>query len=98
MSYRPDDECSEYGRLLVVTERLYDAIMARDAGMVRALIDTSIASSIPREVREEALAVLTLPASSYRAPMRLLQFQHRLTELLRDADVEAAMGQMEIPW
>lgn len=98
MSYRPDEECNEYGRLVVVAERLHDAIMARDAELVQAMLDAGVATSIPREVREEALALVQLPATSFRVPMQLLQFHRRLTELSRDAGVDAAMTQMELPW
>lgn len=98
MSFRPDDACSEYGRLMVIAERLHDALASRDAALVRALLDSAAASSIPREVREEALTIVALPAGSYRAPMQLLQFHRRLTELSRDTDVDAVLAQMEIPF
>lgn len=98
MSYRAGDACSEYSRLLVVAEQLLDAISARDDGVVRALLESAVASSIPREVREEALTIVALPAASYRAPMQLLRLHHRLTHLLRDSDAEAALAQMEIPF
>lgn len=89
MSYRPSDQHGATVRLLVVTERLYDAIASRDATHVRALLESAAATSIPRQVREEALAIVALPASSYRVPMALLRLHHRLTELARvdeDAD------------
>lgn len=98
MSYRPDDPCAEYGRLLVIAERLYDAVMARDAELAHALLELGAASSLPREVREESLAILGLPPTSYRVPMQLLQFRHRITELSRDAAVSTGAGQMEFPW
>ena len=98
MSYRPDDACSEYGRLIVIAERLYDAVMAREAELVHALLDMGAATSLPREVREEALAVLALPPTSYRVPMQLLQFRQRLTELSRDSTVATGAGQIEFPW
>lgn len=98
MSYRPDDACTEYNRLLVVAEQLLDAIGARDPDVVRALLESAVASSVPREVREEALTIVALPAASYRAPMQLLQFHHRLTQLLRDSDAGGVLAQMEIPF
>ena len=98
MSYRPDDACSEYGRLIVIAERLYDAVMARETDLVHALLDMGAAASLPREVREEALTILALPPASYRVPMQLLQFRHRITELSRDSTVATGAGQMEFPW
>lgn len=98
MSFRPDDDCTVNGRLLVIAERLHDAIMARDAAMVQALLDTASASSLPRDVREEALVLVALPATSMRAPMQLLQFHHRMTELMRDDTVDQARPQIEMPF
>lgn len=97
MSFRPDDDCTVHGRLLVVAERLHDAIMSRDESMVRALLDMASASSLPREVREEALVIVALPATSLRAPIQLLQFHHRMTQLMRDDSVDEALPQLEIP-
>jgi hypothetical protein len=96
MSFRPDDDCTAHGRLLVIAERLHDAIMARDAGMVQALLEMASASSLPREVREEALVIVALPATSLRAPMQLLQFRHRLTQLLQDDGVDERLPQLEM--
>lgn len=96
MSFRPDDDCTAHGQLLVIAERLHDAIMARDERMVQALLETRSASSLPREVREEALVIAALPPASLRAPMQLLQFHHRMTELMRDRDVEEPRAQLEM--
>lgn len=86
MSYRPPDQHGATIRLLVIAERLYDAVAARDAEFVRALLDSTAATSLPRQVREEALAIAALPAESHRVPMALLRFHHRLTELARSED------------
>ncbi|MBA3889950.1 MAG: hypothetical protein H0X64_05420 [Gemmatimonadaceae bacterium] len=98
MSFRPDDDCTAHGRLLGITERLHDAIMARDEDMVHALLDMPSASSLPRKVREEALVVMALPATSMRAPIQLLQFHHRMSELMRDDDAGEALPQLEMPF
>ena len=83
MSFRPADPHGATIRLLVIAERLYDAIAAREADVVHALLESAAASSLPRQVREEALAIVALPAASHRVPMALLRYHHRLTELAR---------------
>ena len=99
-------ERRDAARLLGVVERLYDAVVGRDAAIVRALIDSAMATSIPREVREEALAITALPAGSARVPMALLRFHHRITQLAgaqerledgfpRERDVDAGEGRGE---
>jgi hypothetical protein len=81
VSQHPPEERRDAARLLVAVERLYDAVVSRDAALVHALIDSATATSIPRDVREEALAITALPSSSSRVPMALLRFHHRLTQL-----------------
>ena len=97
MSFRPEDALSEYARLIVIAEKLHDAVVQRDAALVRALLDIPAASSIPREVREEALTLMALPAASFRAPMQLLQFHHRLIELSRETEHQER-AQLELPF
>lgn len=97
MSFRPSDPGARYARLIVLTERLHDAIAARDETLVRAILDAPSASSLPRGVREEALAILALPPTSYRVPMQLLQFHHRITELARTED-DAELRAARAPW
>lgn len=98
MSFRPDDDCTTHGRLLVIAERLHDAIMARDEAMVEALLGMASASSLPRELREEALVIVRLPATSLRAPIQLLQFHHRMSQLMRDGAVDERQPQLEMPF
>lgn len=103
MSYRPRDPHEDTTRLLALAERLYDAIMARDVDRVYALLAASAATSVPREVREEALEIVALAPGSYRVPMTLLRYHHRLGQLARgDALGDAAPApdpaQMEIPF
>lgn len=103
MSYRPRDPHEDTARLLSLAERLYDAIMARDVERVYALLAASAATSVPREVREEALAVVAMPARSYRVPMTLLRYHYRLSQLTRgepmaDDAPPPDPAQMEIPF
>ncbi|HEU5173995.1 MAG TPA: hypothetical protein VFT96_04500 [Gemmatimonadaceae bacterium] len=90
MSEHPHDERRDAARLLAAVERLYDAVVSRDAAVVHALIDSAMATRIPREVREEALAITALPAGSARVPMALLRYHHRLTQLAGPDDRDAA--------
>lgn len=83
MSHQLSDPYSETIRLIVLLEQLYDAVCDRDPAIVHAILACASASRMPREVREEALAIVALPANSYRVPMGLLRLHHRLTELTR---------------
>jgi hypothetical protein len=101
MSQHPHEERRDAARLLVAVERLYDAVVGRDAVFVHRLIDSPMATSIPREVREEALAISALSAGSARVPMALLRFHHRLTQLAGPEEPvtpEPDPAQMEIPF
>ena len=61
--------------------RLYEAIRARNELRVHALLREPESLWIPREVREEAIVMVRLPAASMRAPMQLLMFLHRMEQL-----------------
>ena len=68
-------------RMLAYVDALYDAVQDRDEPEVRALLAQGDATHLPREVREEALALLPEPVGSLRAPIRLLRFEFVLTQL-----------------
>ena len=69
-------------RLLLVTERLLEAIEQRDAERAWLLLDDPEAyRCIPATVREEALTMAQAPRTSLRAPMRLYRFQYLLRRL-----------------
>jgi hypothetical protein len=67
--------------LIAYLDALYRAAMARDVEDLAALLLEPIASHVPREVREEALAIVALPDASLRAPIQLLQFRQRTLQL-----------------
>lgn len=69
--------------LLRYLASLCDAVLARDQVAVHALLERAVASHLPRAVREEAVAHSRLERTDLRAPIRLLRFQHRMTELVR---------------
>ena len=69
-------------RLLLVVDRLLDAIEQRDAERVWRLLDDPEAyRCIPSNVREEALTLAQAPRASLRAPVRLYRFQYLLRRL-----------------
>jgi hypothetical protein len=77
-------------RLLLVVERLLDAIEQRDAERVWLLLDDPEAyRCIPSNVREEALMMAQLPQTSLRAPVRLYRFQYLLRRLGDEPFVES---------
>lgn len=59
--------------LLAVLAELYASIDERDVGNVERVCELN-ARRLPREVREEAMAVVRTPAGGHRAPIRLLVF------------------------
>lgn len=67
--------------LIACLDALYRAAMSRDEKDLAALLLEPLASHVPREVREEALAIVSLPAASLRAPIQLLQFRQRMLQL-----------------
>lgn len=81
--------------LLRFVDRLYEAIAERDAATVARLLRTRIAMQLPREVREDALATARAPRDSFRAPMQLLQFRHRMAQLGREGGA-AIVAQLEL--
>lgn len=81
--------------LLRFVDLLYDAIAARDDAAVARLLRMRIATQLPREVREDALATSRAPRGSFRAPMQLLQFRHRMAQL-GTGDGAAVVAQLEL--
>jgi hypothetical protein len=67
--------------LLGYLDQLYRAAIGRDAPRVRELLEHALASQLPGEVRAEALSIVAAPASSLRAPIRMLQFRQRIVQL-----------------
>ena len=53
---------------------------------VTALLRKRVATHLPRDVREELLALAHAPRASLRAPVQFLRFQHRMIELSRGGE------------
>jgi len=68
---------------LAYLEDIETAVLSRQALRITALLRKRTATHLPREVREELLALSRAPRESLRAPVRFLQFQHRMTQLAR---------------
>ena len=80
-------------RLLLVVDRLLEAIAHRDAERAWLLLDDPEAyRCIPSNVREEALTLAQAPRTSLRAPVRLYRFQYLLRRL-GDEPVEETFDQ-----
>ena len=68
---------------LAYLEDIETAVLARQSLRITALLRKRTATHLPREVREELLGLSRAPRESLRAPVRFLQFQHRMTQLAR---------------
>lgn len=91
-------------RFAEFVEELGVAVLDRDAKLMRGLLRDPVAGRLPAEVRDEVLAFSRLPATSLRAPVRTLQFIHRMRQLASELDATLATGageQIELfgaPW
>ena len=70
--------------LLEYLDQIYRAAMRRDQARMRELLDHGLAMQLPAEVRAEALAIVSAPRASLRAPIRMLQHRQRLVQLAVD--------------
>src|SRR5258708_5038634 len=73
-------------RFLDYLGEIEQALMRRDAMGVTALLRKRTATHLPREVREELLAVSRASRESLRAPVQFLRFQHRMTQLAKGGE------------
>jgi hypothetical protein len=67
--------------MLAYLEELCSALLAHDAAAVHRLLGHPLARSLPRQVREEALAISRAHPSSLRAPIQVLRFYHQTLQL-----------------
>ena len=70
--------------LLQYLDQVYRAAMRRDHARMRELLDHGLATQLPGEVRAEALAIVSAPRDSLRAPIRMLQHRQRIIQLQLD--------------
>ena len=81
--------------LLRYVATLVVAVIDRDLLAIRALLGRAQSSHLPRDVRDEVTAQLRQPRSSLRAPILLLEYQHRLKQLA--AAEHDSEPQLELP-
>lgn len=67
--------------MLAYLEDLCAALIAHDAIAIHRLLSHPLARSLPRQVREEALAISRASPSSLRAPIQTLRFYHQCLQL-----------------
>src|SRR5262249_30007083 len=82
---------------LAYLEEIEGAVLARQALRITALLRKRTATHLPREVREELLTLSRAPRESLRAPVRFLQFQHRMAQLAL-AGEKLPTAQHELPF
>ena len=75
-------------------DALVAAVADRDLVTVRRLVLGPL--PLPREVREEVLAVAALPAESFRVPVALWRFVYVQQQLLIDTPCPTDPAQLEL--
>lgn len=81
--------------LLAVLAELYASVEERDVGNVDRLCEQE-ARRLPREVREEAMAVARTPIDGHRALIRLVVFWRQMRALEAAELAAAASDQLEL--
>jgi hypothetical protein len=76
--------------MLAYLEDLCTALLAHDAVAIHRLLAHPLARSLPRQVREEALAISRANPTSLRAPIQMLRFYHQTLQLGDDDSGAAA--------
>lgn len=79
--------------LLEFLDRVHAAVEDRDPESTRRLLAEPLAVHLPREVREEALALSADSIASFRAPLHLLRYYHRTVQLLRAPSAREVEGE-----
>jgi len=67
--------------MLAYLEELCTALLAHDTMAVHRLLAHPLARGLPRQVREEALAISRASSASLRAPIHTLRFYHQTLQL-----------------
>jgi hypothetical protein len=79
--------------MLAYLEELCTALLAHDSVAIHRLLAHPLAHSLPRQVREEALAISRAHPTSLRAPIQTLRFFHQSLQLGEDdPDPSASNG------
>lgn len=75
---RDADPLAHFRRFL---DEIENAVVARDGMRITSLLRKRTATHMPREVREELLALSRASRESLRAPVQFLRFQYRMAQL-----------------
>jgi hypothetical protein len=78
--------------MLAYLEDLCAALLAHDAVAIHRLLADPLARSLPRQVREEALAISRAHPSSLRAPIQTLRFYHQSLQMGEDSGPSESPG------
>ena len=91
--------------MLAYLDSLCAALLARNSSEIRRLLALPGAADLPRQVREEAIAIAQRQSSSYRAPVHALHYYYKLSHLVDErSDEPGGTGatkpsvQMELPF
>lgn len=71
--------------MLAFMDALCSALLARNSIEIHRLLGLPQAKGLPREVREEAIAVARGGPASHVAPIRALHMYYKLTHLVNEA-------------
>jgi hypothetical protein len=77
----PDTSGVELAVLIAYLDEIVHAVDARDRERVSLLLDETIATHLPRELREELVLFAGQSANGFRAPIRFLRFRYRMLQL-----------------
>jgi hypothetical protein len=78
--------------MLAYLEDLCAALLAHDAVTIHRLLADPLARSLPRQVREEALAISRAHPSSLRAPIQTLRFYHQSLQMGEESGPSESPG------
>ena len=78
--------------MLPYLEELCTALLAHDAVAIHRLLAHPLARSLPRQVREEAIAISRASPTSLRAPIQTLRFYHQTLQLGESDTSQGAAG------
>lgn len=84
--------------MLELLDLLCAALIARDDDDVRLLLRHPLGRELPREVREEAMAITALPSESHRAPMKTLWFRYAMEQMRNDDGAFVPSPQLDLPF
>ena len=90
-------EADALSRFLVYLDQIEAAVLAREPLQITALLRKRTATHLPREIREELLLLSRASRDSLRAPIRFLQFQHRMRQLAGGGE-GVPTAQIEMPF